>query len=160
MRCVYLSRSLRASRRVEMKLKCNGIMSESPTVCVPTDSVVEVARLMKESDVGSIPVVEDRTDLRLIGIVTDRDLAMRVIAEGLDASATSVVDVMSRNLTTVGPDDDVDRAMDAMGEQQVRRVPVVDADNRLVGIIAQADIAARMEAPEKTAEVVEEISKP
>lgn len=143
-----------------MKLKCSGIMSESPTVCVPTDSVVEVARLMKESDVGSIPVVEDRTDMHLIGIVTDRDLTVRVLTEGLDPAATTVVDVMSRNVITVGPDDDVDRALDAMGEHQVRRIPVVDADNRLVGIIAQADIAARMEAPEKTAEVVEEISQP
>jgi CBS domain-containing protein len=143
-----------------MKLKCSGIMSESPTVCVPTDSVVEVARLMKESDVGSIPVVEDRTDMHLIGIVTDRDLTVRVLAEALDPAATNVVDVVSRNVVTVGPDDDVDRALDAMGEHQVRRIPVVDADNRLVGIIAQADIAARMEAPEKTAEVVEEISQP
>jgi CBS domain-containing protein len=143
-----------------MKLKCSGIMSESPTVCVPTDSVVEVARLMKESDVGSIPVVEDRTDMHLIGIVTDRDLTLRVLAEGLDAGSTNVVDVVSRNVVTVGPDDDIDRAIDAMGEHQVRRIPVVGADNRLVGIIAQADIAARMEAPERTAEVVEEISPP
>ena len=143
-----------------MKLKCNGIMSESPTVTVPSDSVVEVARLMKDSDVGSIPVVKDRSDMELIGIVTDRDLTVRVLAEGLDPAATTVVDVISRDLVTVGPDDDVERAMDAMGEHQVRRIPVVDGDNRLVGIIAQADIAARMEAPEKTAEVVEEISKP
>ena len=143
-----------------MKLKCNGIMSESPTVCVPSDSVVEVARLMKDSDVGSIPVVKDRSDMELIGIVTDRDLTVRVLAEGLDPAATTVVDVISRDLVTVGPDDDVERAMDAMGEHQVRRIPVVDGDNRIVGIIAQADIAARMEAPAKTAEVVEEISKP
>jgi CBS domain-containing protein len=143
-----------------MSLKCSGIMSENPTVCVPSDSVVEAARLMKESDVGPIPVVEDRTDLRLVGIVTDRDLAVRVIAEGLDPNATTVVDVMSRDLVTVGPDDDVQRALDAMAERQVRRIPVVDSDKRIVGIIAQADIAARMEAPEKTAEVVEEISKP
>ena len=143
-----------------MDLKCSGIMSEDPTACRPTDTVVEAARLMKVNDVGSIPVVDDNKNRRLVGILTDRDIAVRVVAEARDANATTIEEVMTRDLVTVGPDDDVERALNAMEEHQVRRIPVVDGDGRLVGIIAQADIAARMEAPEKTAEVVEEISKP
>lgn len=143
-----------------MNLKTSGIMSENPTACLPTDTVVDAARKMKENDVGSIPIVENNQDRRLAGILTDRDVAIRVVAEGLDAGATAVSEVMTRELVTVGPDDDVQRALDAMEERQVRRIPVVDGDGRLVGIIAQADIAVRLEAPRETAEVVEKISKP
>jgi CBS domain-containing protein len=143
-----------------MDLKCSGIMSEDPTACRPTDTVVEAARLMKVNDVGSIPVVDDNKNRRLVGILTDRDIAVRVVAEARDANATTIEEVMTRDLVTVGPDDDVERALNAMEEHQVRRIPVVDGDGRLVGIIAQADIAARMEAPAKTAEVVERISQP
>jgi CBS domain-containing protein len=143
-----------------MDLKCSGIMSEDPTACRPTDTVVEAARLMKVNDVGPIPVVDDNKNRRLVGILTDRDIAVRVVAEARDANATTIEEVMTRDLVTVGPDDDVERALNAMEEHQVRRIPVVDGDGRLVGIIAQADIAARMEAPAKTAEVVERISQP
>ena len=143
-----------------MDLKCSGIMSEDPTACRPSDVVVEAARLMKVNDVGSVPVVDNNQDRHLAGILTDRDIAVRVVADARDANTTLVEEVMTRDLVTVGPDDDVGRALAAMEEHQVRRIPVVDADNRLVGIIAQADIAARMEAPDKTAEVVERISKP
>jgi len=143
-----------------MDLKCSGIMSDNPTACLPSDSVIEAARLMKANDVGSIPVVEDNQERRLVGIVTDRDIVMRVVAEARDAKTTMVEDVMTRDLMTVGPDDDVGRVIAAMEEHQVRRILVVDGDGRLVGIIAQADIAARMEAPETTAEVVERISQP
>jgi CBS domain-containing protein len=143
-----------------MDLKCSGIMSEDPTACRPSDVAVEAARLMKVNDIGSVPVVDNNQDRHLMGILTDRDIAIRVVADARDANTTLVEDVMTRDLVTVGPDDDVGRALAAMEEHQVRRIPVVDADNRLVGIIAQADIAARMEAPDKTAEVVERISKP
>jgi CBS domain-containing protein len=143
-----------------MDLKCSGIMSEDPTACRPTDTVVEAARLMKVNDVGPIPVVDDNKNRRLVGILTDRDIAVRVVAEARDANATTIEEVMTRDLVTVGPDDDVERALNAMEEHQVRRIPVVDGDGRLVGIIAQADIAARMVAPAKTAEVVERISQP
>jgi CBS domain-containing protein len=143
-----------------MDLKCSGIMSEDPTACRPSDVVVEAARLMKVNDVGSVPVVDNNQNRHLVGILTDRDVAVRVVADARDANTTMVEDVMTRDLVTVGPDDDIGRAISAMEEHQVRRIPVVDGDGRLVGIIAQADIAARMQAPEKTAEVVERISEP
>ena len=143
-----------------MNLKCSGIMSDNPTACLPSDSVVEAARLMETNDIGPIPIVEDNNSRRLVGILTDRDIATRVVAKGLDPNTSIIQDVMTRDLVTVGPDDDIERAIDAMEEHQVRRIPVVDGSGSLVGIIAQADIAARIKAPKTTAEVVRAISKP
>jgi CBS domain-containing protein len=143
-----------------MNPKCSGIMSENPTACLPGDIVVEAARAMKTNDVGPIPVVEDNAGRRLVGILTDRDIALRVVGEGRDPNTTTVDEVMTRDVVTVGPDDDIERALHAMEEHQVRRIPVVDASQRLVGIIAQADVASRMRSADRTAEVVEKISEP
>ena len=112
---------------------------------------------MRDSDVGVVPVVDDAGSMRLAGVVTDRDIAVRVVAEGRDRS-THVRDVMSAGLATVGPDDDLDRVTEVMKAQQVRRVPVCEGD-RLVGIIAQADVA-REGRDRKTGDVVERISEP
>lgn len=114
---------------------------------------------MAKENVGSIPVVEDQKTMRLIGIVTDRDLALKIVAEGNDPKSTKVEKVMTRKVVTCRSDDDLQKALDAMIEHQVRRIPVVDNNNQVVGIIAQADVATRVDKPEKTAEVVKEISK-
>ncbi|HLI83717.1 MAG TPA: CBS domain-containing protein [Bryobacteraceae bacterium] len=135
-------------------------MTKDPACCVATDSASRVAKIMKKEDVGSIPVCESRRNHKLIGIVTDRDLALHVVAEGRDAGSTLVEDVMTRDPFTCSPEDDIQTAIDAMEKHQVRRIPVVDEDGQLVGIIAQADIAIRSEARSKIAEVVEEISRP
>jgi CBS domain-containing protein len=114
---------------------------------------------MKSEDVGPIPIVKDKQTKQLVGIVTDRDLALKVVAAGLDSKTTRVEEVMSTGLVTCKAEEDCDAALDLMEEHQVRRIPVVDDNGRLVGIIAQADIATRLDVPEKTHEVVEEISK-
>lgn len=140
-------------------MKCNEIMTKEPSCCVPTDTVFEAAQLMKSENVGSIPIVKDKDTNRLEGIVTDRDLAIKVVAEGLDPKSTRVQEVMTTGVVSCRPDDNVNEALALMEQHQVRRIPIVDSSDSLVGIIAQADIATRMEAPKKTAEVVESISQ-
>jgi CBS domain-containing protein len=135
-------------------------MSKDPTSCVPTDSVSRVAKVMKTEDVGSIPICEGRDNRKLVGIVTDRDLALHVVAEGRDVNITRVQDVMTGEPFTCHPEDDLDYALKAMQKHQIRRIPVVDRNGILIGIIAQADIAIRGAKPEKTAQTVEGISKP
>ena len=138
---------------------CSEVMTKNPVSALPTDTVVNVAQLMKERDIGPVPIVEDKVSRKLIGIVTDRDLAMKVVADGRDPNTTLVRDVMTREVVTCREEDDIDGALDAMSTHQLRRIPVVDKDDRLVGIIAQADVALRMDEPEKTGEVVKEISQ-
>jgi CBS domain-containing protein len=94
-----------------------------------------------------------------VGIVTDRDLALEIVASALDAKSTKVETVMTRKVVTCFASDDLQKALDAMAEHQLRRIPVVDDNNRIVGIIAQADVATRVDEPEKTAEMVKEISQ-
>lgn len=139
--------------------KCNDIMTKNPACCLSDESVVRAAKLMKAQDVGSIPVVENRLTRILVGIVTDRDLALKIVAEGRDPNAVNVEEVMTRGIVTCYVDDDVQMAVDAMAEHQLRRIPIVDYENRIVGIIAQADIATQIEQPEKTAAMVKEISQ-
>jgi len=140
--------------------KCNEIMTKDPVCCVPDDLVAKAAELMKSENIGSIPVIENERTKRLVGIVTDRDLALKAVAEKLDAKSAKVEAVMTRNVITCHADDAVQKALDAMAEHQLRRIPVVDNDNRIVGIIAQADVATRVGQAKETAEVVKEISRP
>ena len=139
--------------------KCNEIMTKNPVCCLPNDNVAKAAELMKSGNIGSIPVVENEQTKKLVGIVTDRDLALKIIAEGRDAKSTKVETVMTHKVVTCHADDELQKALDAMTEHQLRRIPVVDNDNRIVGIIAQADVATRADQPEKTAEKVKEISQ-
>jgi CBS domain-containing protein len=143
----------------ETNMKCKEIMTEDPVCCLPGDTVDQAAQLMEDEDVGSIPVVADQKTRRLIGIITDRDLALKVVAAARHIPSVTIEEVMSRNPVTCHADDDLHKAVDAMEKNRVRRVPVVDDNNQIVGIIAQADIATRAREPETTAQVVEEISK-
>ena len=138
---------------------CKDVMTRNPVSARPEDTVASVARLMKENDIGPVPIVESQKSKRLVGIVTDRDLALKVVAEGRDPETTPVKQVMTTSVITCRGDDDIETALDAMSTQQLRRIPVVDDGNMLLGIIAQADIATRMNEPEKTAEVVKDISE-
>ena len=138
---------------------CKDVMTRNPVSARPEDTVASVARLMKENDIGPVPIVENQKSKRLVGIVTDRDLALKVVAEGRDPQTTLVKQVMTTTVITCHDDDDIETALDAMSTQQLRRIPVVDDGNMLLGIIAQADIATRMNEPEKTAEVVKDISE-
>ena len=140
-------------------MKCSEVMTSDPKFCVTTETAVHAAKLMKSEDVGPIPIVSDRETKILKGIVTDRDLVLKVIAEERDPKTTRLEEVMTTEVATCRPDDDADEALELMQQHQVRRIPIVDGDGRLVGIISQADVATRVDEPEKTAEVVEEISK-
>ena len=139
--------------------KCNEVMTKNPVCCLPNDMVAKVAQLMKSKDIGPVPIIENEQTKKLVGIVTDRDLALKIVAEGRDAKSTKAEDVMTRKVVTCRGEDDVQKALDAMSEHQLRRIPVVDNDNRIVGIIAQADVATRVDQPTKTAEVVKDISQ-
>jgi CBS domain-containing protein len=139
--------------------KCNEVMTKKIVCCVPNDPVSKVGELMKSGNVGSIPVVENKKTEKLVGIVTDRDLALKVVANGLDAKSTKVEAVMTRQVVTCLADDDLQKVLDAMSKHQLRRIPIVDNNNRVVGIVAQADVATRVDQPEKTAEMVKEISQ-
>jgi CBS domain-containing protein len=130
------------------------VMTSQVKTCEPDTTVMEAAKVMANEDVGPVPIVEEG---RLTGIVTDRDIVIRVVAEGRDPSSTTVGEIASRDLVTVSPDDDLDAALNQLAQNQVRRIPVVEGD-RLVGIVAQADIA-RLGSDAKTGEVVEEISR-
>jgi CBS domain-containing protein len=140
-------------------MKCSDVLTQDPVCCLPDDTVEQAARLMKKEDVGPIPVIENRQTKKLLGIVTDRDMAVKVVAEGRDNKKTKVEEIMTRNPVTCHPSDDLQVALDAMAQHQIRRVPVVDDQGRITGIIAQADVATRTDDPEKTADVVEEISR-
>ena len=139
--------------------KCNEVMTKNPVCCLPNDMVAKAAQLMKSENIGSIPVIENEQTRKLVGIVTDRDLALKIVAKGRDAKSTKVEAVMTRKVVTCRAEDDLQKALDAMSEHQLRRIPVVDNDNKIVGIIAQADVATRVNQPEKTAEMVKEISQ-
>ena len=130
-------------------------MTSNPCSIDADKPVAYAAKMMKEEDVGLAPVVEGD---RLVGTLTDRDIAVRVVAEGRDPESTTVREVASTDLVTIDPDQNLDEALRLMAQKQVRRLPVVEEDGRLIGVVAQADIATHA-SDEKTGEVVEEISK-
>jgi CBS domain-containing protein len=142
-------------------MRVQDVMTRDPACLTPGATVRDAAQLMQREDVGIIPVVEEKQGSRqLLGVITDRDIAIRVVGEGKDAS-TRVTDVMSRNrISTCQANDDVDEVMSAMAKEQVRRIPIVDERGALVGIVAQADILRRTKDDAKSARTVEEISEP
>ena len=140
-------------------MKCDEVMTKYPVCCLPTDSVAKAAGLMKSRNIGSIPIIENEQTQKLVGIVTDRDLALTIVAVGRDAKSTNVDAVMTYKVVSCLADDDLQKALDMMTKQKLRRIPIVDHDNRIVGIITQADVATRINQPEKTAQMVKEISQ-
>lgn len=139
-----------------MGTKIAEVMTQRPRAVTAQMTVREAARLMGEEDVGSLPVIDEGE--RLIGIVTDRDVAVRVVGCGLDSDTTVVGDVASRDVVALTPDHDLDDALRLMAQEQVRRVPVVVHENQLVGMLAQADVA-QVGKEKATGELVEAISR-
>ena len=131
------------------------VMSSNPSAIEADKSVADAAKLMRDEDVGLAPVVDGD---RLVGTLTDRDITVRVVAEGKDPQSTTVREVASTDLVTVDPEQDLDEAVRLMAQHQVRRLPVVEEDGRLVGVVAQADVA-RQADDRQTGEVVERISQ-
>jgi len=130
-------------------------MTSNPCSIDAEKSVAYAAKMMKEEDVGLAPIVEGD---KLVGMLTDRDIAIRVVAEGKNPDQTKVREVASNQVVTIDPQQDLDEALRIMAKHQVRRLPVVEEDGRLVGVVAQADIA-REGDDNRTGELVEEISK-
>jgi len=130
-------------------------MTEDPRTVGANQTVIEAAQAMRDDDVGLVPVVEGD---RLVGTLTDRDIAIRVVAEGQDPRSTTVREVASTDLVTVNPHQELGEALRLMAQHQVRRLPIVEEDGRLVGIVAQADVA-RHGDDSQTGQVVEEISQ-
>src|SRR5918911_782817 len=131
------------------------LMSSNPHSVSSDASVVDAARIMRDEDVGLVPVVDGD---RLVGTITDRDITIRVVVEQKDPQSVKVRDVASTDLVTVDPQQDLDQALRLMAQHQVRRLPVVEEGGRLVGIVAQADVA-RAADDTRTGRLVEEISK-
>lgn len=140
-------------------MTCGEIMTRSVVCCVPEDTVEHVATLMKSEDIGPIPVIESHASRKLIGIVTDRDLVIKGIAEGRDVKSTRIGEIMTDHPIACFERDDVSDAINLMSDYQVRRIPVVDDSNHVLGIIAQADIATRVGKTKTTGDVVEKISE-
>ena len=139
-----------------MGTKISELMTQRPRAVTARTTVREAARLMDEEDVGSLPVVDEGE--RLIGIVTDRDVAVRVVARGLDSDTTTVGDVATRDVAALTPEHDLDDALRVMAKEQVRRLPIVIRENQLVGMLAQADVA-HLGKEKSTGELVEAISQ-
>jgi CBS domain-containing protein len=131
------------------------LMTPNPCTIDKDKTVEYAAKMLRDEDVGLAPIVDGD---RIVGTLTDRDIAIRVVADGEDPKSTKVSGVMSRELVTIDPDQDLDEALRLMSKHQVRRLPVVEEDGRLIGVIAQADIARELKA-EQTGELVEDISR-
>lgn len=147
------------------RIRAADIMTPNPEALTPDTPVAEIARRMRDLDVGVIPIVDDDESSRLQGIVTDRDIAVRVAAEGKDAKKTLARDIMSPDVQCVGESDHIRDVFAVMKRSRVRRVPVVDAEGHLVGIIAQADLAVNyagldLQRETEVEEVIERISEP
>src|SRR5438445_7249035 len=121
-------------------MRVQDVMTKDPACVTPGATIREAAQLMQRENVGIVPVVEEKGTKRLLGVVTDRDIAIRVVAEGRDSSARVSEVMSSSRISTCTPDDDVDDAMEVMSNEQVRRIPIIDDRGALVGIVAQADI--------------------
>ena len=137
-------------------MKLREIMTPSPTTASPTDTLSHVAELMREEDVGAIPILEQD---RPVGVITDRDISIHAVAAGIDPTQALVSDHMSTDLVTGRPDMSDREALELMGREQIRRLLIVD-DGRLVGIVAMADFALDSDREEDVEEALEEISEP
>jgi CBS domain-containing protein len=138
-------------------MKAKDVMTTEPACCYPSTSIQEVARLMKQFDCGEIPVVDEKTR-KPVGVITDRDIACRCVADGKDTRQVTAEDCMSKPVITVTPDADLEECCTAMEKNQIRRIPVVDSDG-CCGIVSQADIA-RTSSAKQVASVVKIVSRP
>ena len=140
-------------------MTCAEVMTPAPTACNPQHTAMDAAELMRREDCGLLPVISE-DGRKLIGVLTDRDIVLKVVAEGLDPRNTAVGDVMTTEVVTCLPQESVEMAMEQMATRQVRRIPIVDRDGSLAGIVSQADVATRIASAQETGQVVQAISEP
>jgi CBS domain-containing protein len=124
-------------------MKIKHVMTKDPTCCVPSDTVQRAASIMRDQNAGVVPVIENEQSQKIVGVVTDRDLCMNVVAEGRDPRTTQVHESMTTTVVSCASQDSIEKATELMRENQIRRIPVVDEQRRLVGIISMADIVGR-----------------
>jgi CBS domain-containing protein len=140
-------------------MKIRDAMTPDPVCCLTTDSAQKVAGILCKQNVGSIPVVTDHESRKLIGIITDRDLCCSVVANGLNPQSTPIEKFISLNPVACREGENLDNCERLMQEHQVRRIPIVDGDGRVIGIVSQADLALK-DKPDNVAKTVAEVSKP
>ena len=140
-------------------MKIREVMSPNPVSCLPTDSAQRVASVMCERNIGSVPVVMDQASRKRVGLITDRDLCCSVVADGLDTKPTKIEKFMTLNPVTCREEEDLENCERLMQEHQIRRIPIVDAKDGVIGIVAQADLALK-DKSERVSKTVAEISKP
>jgi CBS domain-containing protein len=140
-------------------MRVRDLMSMNPACCTPRATLREAAQIMEQCNCGSLPVVDGTSGKRAVGIITDRDIVCRAVAKGKDPAQAKVADCMSRPLATIHEDSTIEDCCEAMEAGLVRRMIVVDDNGDLRGIVAQADVASRLD-PDRTAEVVREVSQP
>lgn len=141
-------------------MKVRDIMTPNPACCTPEDTAERAARLMKNLDVGAVPIIDNEQDRRPVGIVTDRDLCCGVIASGADPKSARLSDYMSKDVTCCRPEDDVREVSELMQSRQIRRVPIVDERGACCGIVAMADLAVKAPREGKAGETIQEVSQP
>ena len=143
-------------------MKTRDIMTAHPEVVTPSDLLQRAAEIMRDRDVGFVPIVDNRRTMKLRGVITDRDIVTRHVAAGHPRECKVNEHMTSDRIETVGPDTDFEQVLEVMKRAQVRRIPVVETDGRVVGVVAQADVAVREghERPGQVAEMVERISEP
>jgi CBS domain-containing protein len=134
-------------------------MTRDPVCCTPEDSAQKVAMMLRDQDIGSMPVVLDQSSRKLVGLITDRDLCCNVVAKGLDSVTTKIDRIFSLNPITCREGENIAGCEDLMQRHQVRRIPVVDVEGCCIGIVSQADLALK-EGPNKVSKILAEISRP
>jgi len=139
--------------------KASDVMTANPQTVNEKQTIREVARLMVDKDCGAVPVIGEN-GRKVIGMITDRDIVVRLVAEGKDPSTSKVSDAMSRNARTIGEDMPLNQVLELMSKEQVRRVPVVDKNGELIGIVAIADIANQSRDEQKLGQAITNISEP
>ena len=141
-------------------MKAREVMTEYPQAVTPSDPLSHAAALMRDGDLGFVPVVEDRESRRLVGVITDRDIAIRHVANAHGDDCRVDQHMTASDLVTVPADADINAVQEVMREHQVRRVPVTDGEGRILGVIAQADVATKGDRDRETGQLVEDISQP
>ena len=140
-------------------MKVREVMTRDPVCCIPEDTAQKVAQMLCDQDIGSMPVVLDQSSRKLVGFITDRDLCCKVLAKGLDSVTTTIDRIFSLKSISCRECENIHACEELMQRHQVRRIPVLDVEGCVIGIVSQADLALK-EAPERVSRTLAEISKP
>jgi CBS domain-containing protein len=140
-------------------MKVREVMTQNPTCCLASDTAQKVAQVMRDQNVGAVPVVADQQSRKLVGMITDRDICCLIVAAGVDGKTIPIERFMHRTPVTCRDGENLDKCEKAMQDYQLRRIPVVDGEGVCIGIVSQADLALK-DKPEKVSKTVSEISRP